>query len=430
MLRLNHLFFTSLAVGIVTSQQTVARPANFAQELALARKAGFPTKPSDLRRSLPPASVNAAATWQALTKLLKNKPLSGDDKILDSSKRLGFLRTPEEVKSIEQALKRRSDVVRLIDKGASQSVCVWNRDWSKGDQLLFPELATMRNATRILSARAEVALAQNNFKEAVRLSSLGFRIASHSHSEAMIIGELVAIAIDRISLSNLQHILLVAGDKPNIAKSVVDSISRHYQRRSWKDVVGCEMILQLVMLERVRKSGPSVLGSGAGQSTNAAPMDKQTMNSMVDHSAALLLRFDRELAKGMAQPYPQGKRTVEEASKRVQQDRSPLAALAHLLAPVFEQLPAKAAKIDADVAVTLTAAKLLDERLNGKGFPDRLDSTMARRYIDPYTQKPISYRKEGSGFVVWSVGESGRFMPGPPMDKLSRGESMFRYTGR
>src|ERR1041385_3673074 len=79
-----------------------------AEEIALTKQAGLPTTPQELQAPLPPADKNAAPLYVQLTDLMKNKPLSEEDKITQE----GFGRrplTPEKTAQLQRAYARRSD---------------------------------------------------------------------------------------------------------------------------------------------------------------------------------------------------------------------------------------------------------------------------------------------------------------------------------
>ena len=47
--------------------------------------------------------------------------------------------------------------------------------------------------------------------------------------------------------------------------------------------------------------------------------------------------------------------------------------------------------------------------------------------MDPFTNRSLLYKREGTGFVVYSAGPTGRFDGGKPGVKVPGQESLFRY---
>ena len=63
-------------------------------------------------------------------------------------------------------------------------------------------------------------------------------------------------------------------------------------------------------------------------------------------------------------------------------------------------------------------------RAKAGAFPEALPTP----FEDPYTSRPLLYRREGAdGFVVYSVGPDGKYDGGRPGDKAVPGEVRFRY---
>lgn len=86
-------------------------------------------------------------------------------------------------------------------------------------------------------------------------------------------------------------------------------------------------------------------------------------------------------------------------------------------------LPSRGA---ASRAVVLAAAAALIARAKIGAYPDALVGTPA----DPFTGRPLGYRREGAdGFVVYSAGPGGTFGGGKPGDETP-GAILFRYPVR
>ena len=73
--------------------------------------------------------------------------------------------------------------------------------------------------------------------------------------------------------------------------------------------------------------------------------------------------------------------------------------------------------------VTLAAASLLAEKAKTGTYPDQPPPG----FTDPFTDKPLLYRREGGGFVVYSAGPTGHFDGGKQGQKVAGTESLFRY---
>jgi hypothetical protein len=70
----------------------------------------------------------------------------------------------------------------------------------------------------------------------------------------------------------------------------------------------------------------------------------------------------------------------------------------------------------------ILAAAILAEKAHAGQYPAALPTG----FTDPFTGKPLGYRKEGAGFVVYSTGPTGHFDGGRPGQPL-HGEAVYRY---
>jgi hypothetical protein len=93
----------------------------------------------------------------------------------------------------------------------------------------------------------------------------------------------------------------------------------------------------------------------------------------------------------------------------------------------YEQVLINIQRSDAQAAVIRAGAAVLAWKARHGAFPARLKEVLRPVPTDPYDGKPLRYRRERSGFAVYSSGPSGTFNGGTPDKKPTRQESVFRY---
>jgi hypothetical protein len=91
------------------------------------------------------------------------------------------------------------------------------------------------------------------------------------------------------------------------------------------------------------------------------------------------------------------------------------------------QLPDDRAKLAATALETEAAAAVLAWKAAHGAFPAKLSQAMPKPPLDPYNGKPLGYRREGNGFVVYAVGPWGTFTGGTPSEPPSKLDTAFRY---
>jgi hypothetical protein len=94
---------------------------------------------------------------------------------------------------------------------------------------------------------------------------------------------------------------------------------------------------------------------------------------------------------------------------------------------MYTGLPGKQAAIQATANVTIAGASVLAWKARHKAFPPDLKSAMATVPTDPYDGNPLRYRRTGNGFVVYSIGSTGKFDGGRQNVKPTPYETRFFF---
>src|SRR5205085_2307160 len=95
--------------------------------------------------------------------------------------------------------------------------------------------------------------------------------------------------------------------------------------------------------------------------------------------------------------------------------------------PEYAVLADRGAFTQAHPAVVRCAAALMTWKAKHGAFPDRLEQAITPVPIDPFDQKQLKYRREGAGFVIYSVGKTGKFSGIAANKKQYDQEAVFRY---
>ncbi len=400
---------------------------SFAQDLSAAKRAGIPTTPKELQAPLPPPNQNAAPLYTKLTKILEAKPLSKDDKIIEYSGQRGVL-SPEQFERLRRALKSRSDVVSLVHQAVARPQCIFVRDWTTPQWTPTFEHIEMRFAARLIAAESRLMTYDNKILEAIRNQALGFQVARHISAESQQVGCMEANSLDSIALSGFQRMLCLSGGDAKVAEAVQATVQRDYQphslRNALKLMAGCD----IVMLDFFHKKG-SRKGKEEYRHT-FMPDNKQP--SLEDWSAFIyansrvLLRCAYSLIAAADLPYWQSAPVFQLAHTKLEKDSNPklmFAQTSNLSTFHDDQLRTR---MKATAEVTRAGAFLLAWKAKHGAFPEKLDGASMPKFVDPFDGKPLRYRREGAGFVVYSVGATGKFTGGPP-DQKAGNETRFRY---
>ncbi|HET6386639.1 MAG TPA: hypothetical protein VFJ58_24880 [Armatimonadota bacterium] len=436
------LIFAAGAVFIFILGQRalkVARqgPAVLAAEQRILHRDGAPTTPAELQPPLPPISLNAAPDYEKLTALLKKKPVSPEDDAAISDLGQNGRSTPAEDSVVSQILKRRSDIMDLVDRAARKPKCVFVRDWAKGVDLMLPEYAPMREAVRFLRARSYLMAKEGHYRAAIAIDELGFRVADHAGQDPILIGYLVDIACDAITLSGMEQILQMSGPNPAIADEVQTAIANHRPTINLRRALGGEVVLDTGTAHLTHHQGPTVMATQSGEAPDPALLSRlgsATGYELIDAMLAKTLHYQRLLIETTSLPESQQRAAYERVIAKATHSSdgnaylfNPENLFAAIMIPALGQAADKEYYAHARERVIMAGAAVLAYRARHGSYPNRLDQAAPNLPLDPFTQKPLLYRREPHGFVVYSAGPAGHFNGGEPGMKRSAKEAYFRY---
>lgn len=182
-------------------------------------------------------------------------------------------------------------------------------------------------------------------------------------------------------------------------------------------------------MQVLREKGPSYLDLGAGDKPPLIPTAKpKYWDEYVDGSGMVILSRGRT-AIGVADlPYVQSSPIFRKVDNELINDRDPKHMLASLLSGYFSHVTlVRRAQVQAIGESTRAAAALLAYKSRNGSFPATLAEALSPVPTDPFTDNPLHYRREEKGFVVYSVGEDGKFAGGEPGRVNGRYDVAFRY---
>jgi len=425
------------ARSVAVRRQIEAGPADLARARAEIEKDGVSLDPAALQRPLPPPDQNAAPLYQKLFQLLRDKPLGLP--IYAQPLTADHTYTPEQLAVVQKIYDSRPDVWGLVHQAADRPQCVYTRHWSEGFSVLFPEFQQFREAARLLNTETYLLAAQGRYAEAVQNQTRGFRVAEHAASDPVLISYLVGVACEAIALNGMRGILDKAGPNAAVDASVRQAVEASHPRLSLRlslrYALTGEIVIQATGFQQMHTAldkdglrGVAEVVTGKTDPilkrlTPGTPADRRLAGDWLDASEAIILtRMRSLLAAADLTPVPRRQAFAQEA--QVAAPDSVLTLLSNMVLPVFAQVDSNETRRVALEEVTVAAAVVLASRAKTGAFPDALPEPFA----DPYTSKPLGYRREGAdGFVVYSAGPDGKYDGGKPGEKAAPGQVGFRY---
>lgn len=434
-------------------RQEIARgPADLAREIASCRKDGIPVDLQEIRPPVPPVSQNAGPDYERLFTLLKMNPDGiALDKIASS---LSVKSSSKDIAAARKAFHNRQDIVQLIHRAADKPFCFMESAWADDipgtNQALTNNLSIFRAATRILSGESFLLAHDGHSREAIQNEGRVFHIAEHVSSCPGILPYLAGLACEAMALRGTQIILNMCAPNKEAAELTQKIIRepRPHLTLAWafKTEAANSMALIRPVTGKVTWFQQSVHGALPKENSNA-PFWTHSTHTLIredwtEASAFRILRRMHQMALAAREPLPERLAAFKAIGADTQQEHIEIAGsrlgpvihatsiLSDITTLGYKDLDLRGAQMEAREAVTLSGAAILAYRATHGHFLDRLETAISPAPTDPFTEKPLRYRLEPDGFVVYSLGEKGTFGGGSPGMTPDWKQPYFRYDPR
>ncbi len=181
----------------------------------------------------PPAATrgagdNAATLWQDIFPHIKDKNDSGltqDD--WDSITSIASGNPPPTQKQLERGRLAMAKLGPVLDDVVSTSKlrkCEFEHDYSQGFDMLLPELSPMRQAARILGARANLALADGDWETYLDSAGASSNLSRQTAQSPVLISSLVSSSIGALSMSSAQQLVDEGSLTPEKAAKLLEAM--------------------------------------------------------------------------------------------------------------------------------------------------------------------------------------------------------------
>lgn len=419
----------------VTSPDMAALAARYPQDLIAAKHAGLEVSVAEFARPDPQASRNAATSYARIVNALSRRPIAGEDQILDAFAAPGYPPS-DELQVAAVALADRADLVTLAHQAASRPACYFAKDWTQPNpaRVTYPEMTAMLEASHILTAESLALAGQGRLLPAVQNQALGFRIVDHAATEPTLTGYLLSTGVAETTFTGLQTLLYMAGDNASVDRTVDQVITRNWHAPSLAHALSGESGFQQSTIGYLRGAGFSrianvpAIPSGADSSIPPADREPPQWNTFLSANGAFMIETMIPLVATADKSYAQSKQAMQDAAQAINQSAAdPAHFFADYKVPASVQLPDDRAKLAATALETQAGAAVLAWKAAHGSFPAALSQAMPTVTLDPYSGKPLGYRREGDGFVVYAVGPWGTFNGGTPSEPPSKLDTAFRY---
>jgi len=322
------------------------------------------------------------------------------------------------------ALQRVHEVLALAEQALNRPRFQFPVRWQDGSAALFPHPARLRGIARYACAAAIIEAHKGNSEAATRYLELAFGMTRVLEHEPALISQLVRYAIAGIAFEALEQVLSFT-DLSQPQRNRLDAVlSRVDFPPGYKRALQGERAISLSLYRGLMGSDWHQyihLTLGVKDCSEVPwwfrAMHSYPLRPLFYRDELVFLRVTDRLIRQALTPYRLLGPKDREPFDRSVECGEPMIPFAPICSPACTGLltgftPDLAAKRDcatARVALSRTALAILDYRERVGAYPDSLNQVQSKlgRALpeDPFSGKPLIYRRQGKGFLIYSVGQ-------------------------
>lgn len=374
-------------------------------ELDRARQAGIPTEVSQLEPNVPAGQNGAPYYAKAMAILSDDRMLN---KAVDQAGALDSRATAARaaVQKNAYAYVAKKPLIGLIEQAGDRPFATFDHDWSRGFEVSLNELPMLKQFDRLLCAKAERQSADGDWKGALTSIRRAAQIGRHAEGEQILIGLLVRISCDAISLRSLQRIIGQHSHDPEFLREAGSTLNAFGDLPNFKRSLEGEFVISRATVGRLR-SARDFGGEETGQDRLIGALVSN--QSVLRALEATRVRSFVDLLLALPDDPSQWKPAKDAAAaydQKMLADQSPLNYLNRLLSPLFTQAAYAVGKEDAMRRLTRAQLEIYAIRNRTGHLPATLSASP--NTTDPFSGKSFVYHPEGESFRLYSVGINGR----------------------
>jgi hypothetical protein len=322
-------------------------------------------------------------------------------------------------KAISESLAANGNCLALLHEAAGIGQCRYNWDYSKN---VLP-VGDLLSCTQLLVLNA-VSHAHRGDANAVVMSFRdGLRLADSLRTEPALVSYLVRAHCHTVTVDRLEQALSLTAFTDRQLVELSDALAA---TDASLDLVQAIIGEQCVAIDCLRDRKFPGNPRQVGTLFRLSGFRRRTLFGVLDHDAECI-----EAAK-----LPESQRLAR--FRQIDKELDHLGILqepVRLVAPRMSRVVTIDLQAHAHMDLARTALAIERYRLANGNLPDDLDLLVPKYLpqvpLDPFDGHPIRYRREGSGYTLYSVGEDGQDNAGrepAPQDRTAPSDECFIVT--
>lgn len=311
--------------------------------------------------------------------------------------------------TIEQIIANNAAVIALTERASKYSRCRFPLDWEAGHAMTVAHLSELRKCALLLEAKAALQIERGEASEALHTIETGLSMCEAVGDEPTLISQLVRYSIASI-LGRPLRVALDEKVSTAACRGLFDYLAEMEFMQSFVHSLWGERVMGIHMFDAVREDPERgmamMLGADAANGDNfyATPGGQSILN--VDEAMYLRL-MARKIAAAEKSSWD-SREELAEIDRQIEDLSFPHIVTAIML-PVYARATEKRDQTIARVGLAQVALALKAYK-NEKGeYPESLAQLpevieWADLPEDPFSGQDFIYRREGEGFLVYSIG--------------------------
>ena len=420
---------TVVALGVLYAIAVGVSSAKLRRAYAELKKDGRPMSQAEIVPLKVPDDENAALLYESAALLLKAQPAPSGN-LLDYVRESydGFMTgslEPDKLAEFKQLIGQ--DVVTqalaIVEQGTRRKSCRFDHDYKAGFNMLLPHLAGLRDIVRLIGVRSCLEAEAGRPDAAWNYALIQLKFADALRKEPILISFLVRLAAIKTSCETIQRICETA--TPNVEKyQILESLLSNYEdRKPLVLALDGERLLcgEWAFNELRNGSARDLLSVSTGEESGLGGVLLSLYSafkplSIADHAAYVrIMDYNTRLAQ---QPYFLNERNA--ADEKSRQMHSRLNVVTSMLVPALGRVKEIYWENIARMRITRAGLALLQEKQTLGALPQTLEEIKLKNLDDPFSNKPLAYKPQGQGFILYSIGSDQKDNGGSPREKKQK----------
>lgn len=315
--------------------------------------------------------------------------------------------------AVRKGLTEYQAVFPLIEEATSKPKCQFSIKWDEGFNATFPPLASLRAASAMLAARAMLQVRSNDMAGTCHSIELGFKVNKAMEEQTILISQLLRMAMINIQAHTLRDVLSRGGMTETQARSMYNLLGDIDLVPGYVKSMQTERICGIWAFDQIRRRPEelmSVLGpSGSEEKRNALYRPLVFLWRPLSYmDERYYLRYMNGVVANAAMTY----REVQTRHPEI--DQAPpfrkYYAMSAMITPYVSRARIRRDVTTAEIAGSRIALALTAYKARFGAYPASLAELRSKLGweipADLFSGKDFIYRRQGSGFLLYSVGQN------------------------